>query len=183
MKKVKKFISLLLASILLFNVNVLADDATNKENTVDTYENYVIDKSVEAVKTRYVFDDVTELDMYKNALKQVIAKSPELLDEALKGIFNNLDPNSEYYTKEEYDSFMQSLTNEMCGIGVIVSEYKTGGLFVASVMKNTPASRSGIKRYDIITKIDDTSILEMSLDEARILIISIINIKLVPQRG
>ncbi len=171
----KKVISLILIFMLAFNVSVLASDAdsanvSSEKGPLNTFENYVIDQSVKTVKDRYVFDDVSELDMYKNALKQVIAKSPELLDEALKGIFNNLDPNSEYYTKEEYDSFMQSLTNEMCGIGVIVSEYETGGLLVASVMKNTPASRSGIKRYDIITKIDDTSILEMSLDEAKVLI-------------
>lgn len=178
----KKLTALLLSFILIFNINVFAntnilEDAqtpteevvTEEEFTTDTYENYIIDSAVDTVEKLYVFDDVTELDMYKNALKQIIAKNPELMDEALKGIFNNLDPHSEYYTPEEYDAFMQSLSNELCGIGVMVSEHEEG-LLVASIIKNTPASKSGIKKYDVIIGIDDTIITGMSLNEAKALI-------------
>ncbi|MBE7054084.1 MAG: PDZ domain-containing protein [Ruminococcaceae bacterium] len=171
MKKLKKVISLILTLFLTFNVSVFADDTkTEEKDPAKTYESYIVDQSVATVKNRYVFDDVTELDMYRNALRQVLYKNPELLDEALKGIFNNLDPNSEYYTKEEYDLFMQNLLNELCGIGVIVSEHDDG-LLVSKVLKNTPASRSNLKRYDVIIAVDDISISGMSIDQAKTYIV------------
>ena len=167
----KKVISLILTLFLTFNVSVFADDTkTEEKDPAKTYESYIVDQSVATVKNRYVFDDVTELDMYRNALRQVLYKNPELLDEALKGIFNNLDPNSEYYTKEEYDLFMQNLLNELCGIGVIVSEHDDG-LLVSKVLKNTPASRSNLKRYDVIIAVDDISISGMSIDQAKTYIV------------
>ena len=139
-----------------------------KEFTTDTFENYVVDKAVATVDKMYVFDDVKDIDMYKNALKRILAKNPELLDEALKGIFNNLDPNSEYYTAEEYNAFIQSLSNELCGIGVIVTQADDKqGLLITSVIKNTPASKSGLKRYDTIIAIDDVLITGLSLNEAK----------------
>lgn len=146
-----------------------AEDVSAEETgefTTDTYENYIVDITVKTLDSTYKFD-IEEKDVYRNALRQILAKNPELLDDALKGIFSNLDQHSEYYTKEEYDKFIEELSNEYCGIGVVVVQHEKG-LSVMSVMKNSPASASGIKKYDIITKVDGVSLEGMTIDEARV---------------
>lgn len=138
---------------------------TTDEIDVDTFENYIIDQTAKMLNNTYKFD-VNYKDVYRNALRMVLAKNPELLDDALKGIFSNLDEHSEYYTKEEYDSFIKQISNEYYGIGVIVVAHEMG-LNVMSVVKNSPASGAGVKKYDIITKVNGTSIEGMSIDEAK----------------
>ncbi len=178
----KTLLTYVLVVVLLFsslaNTFVLAQDENttpieteNSQNNesgeldTNTFENYIIDQTAKTLDTTYKFE-IEQKDIYRNALRQILAKNPDLLDDALKGIFSNLDAHSEYYTKEEYDSFIEDLANEYCGIGVVVVE-NVKGLNVMSVIKNSPASAVGIKKYDIITRIDGISLEGMSINEAR----------------
>ncbi|MBE7038849.1 MAG: PDZ domain-containing protein [Ruminococcaceae bacterium] len=139
--------------------------ADTDEIDVDTFENYVIDQTAKMLNQTYKFDSDAK-DVYRNALRMVLAKNPELLDDALKGVFSNLDEHSEYFTKEEYDSFVADIANEYFGIGVIVVTHEKG-LSVMSVIKNSPASGAGVRKYDVITSVNGTSIEGKGIEEAK----------------
>lgn len=184
----KRLSAWLLVFVLIFSINfnsfVLAEESQNVEGStdatvteevdideieLDTFENYVIDQTAKMLNQTYKFDSNPK-DVYRNALRLILAKNPELLDEALKGIFSNLDEHSEYFTKEEYESFVKEIANEYYGIGVIVVTHDKG-LSVMSVIKNSPASRAGVRKYDIINKVNGTSIEGMGIEEAKSYII------------
>ncbi len=148
----------------MLNMGVFAQEAA-EEFTTDTFENYVADSAAEAIEQLYKFGMAKE-DIYRNALRQVLAEHPELLDSALKGMFGNLDANSEYYTKEEFDALLEYLNNEFSGIGVQVMAVEEG-LRVVSVVPDSPAAAAGMRSEDIIIVIDGVELAGMTLDEAK----------------
>ena len=142
-----------------------SEDIQDGELNLDTFENKFIDRTLKMLNETYKYDVKAE-DVYRNALRVILAKHPEYLDDALKGIFSNLDEHSEYYTAEEYDKFMQDISNEYYGIGVIVTAMDEG-LKVVRVIKNSPASGAGIKKDDTIIAVGGINIIGMSIDEAK----------------
>ncbi len=167
MKKSIKFTALLVAFVLMLScVTVLAEDTTeNAELDLDIIENRMIDLATDYVMENWLYE-ATKEDMYRNALRLIIAKNPELYDTALKGMFGNLDDFSEYYTLDEYNAFMENLSGELCGIGVSIMEFSEG-LQVLNVYKDSPAEAAGMKQGDIITSVDGNSIVGMYIEAAK----------------
>lgn len=78
----------------------------------------------------------------------------KLIQNAIKGMVSNLDPHSEYLTKDENLKLVNSINGEYAGVGIEVQKIK-GGLKVVAPFDSTPADKAGIKSGDIITKIDN----------------------------
>ena len=87
----------------------------------------------------------------------------QLIEGAIKGLFYNLDENSDYYTKEEFDFLMEDLIGDFVGIGVYIAE-ENGQIVIVDTIKNGPAHRAGIKSGDIILSIDKQDIKGLSLN-------------------
>lgn len=64
------------------------------------------------------------------------------------------DPYSEFLTKEEMDSLNQQTEGEYAGVGIVVTPSETGAITVVSAIKGSPAFEKGIKKDDIILKIN-----------------------------
>lgn len=78
----------------------------------------------------------------------------ELLDNAIRGMVYTLeDPYSDYFTKDELQSFEDGVNQEFVGIGVTL-RYTEDKLFVTDVLKNSPAAQAGLLPGDIIVKVD-----------------------------
>lgn len=77
---------------------------------------------------------------------------------AISGIADvYLDRYSEYYTKEEYEALYKSNTGAKSGIGVSYTFVEDGyadisGVFIATVMGNSPAYRSGLRAGEFLTE-------------------------------
>ena len=84
----------------------------------------------------------------------VDVNNEKLIQNAIKGMVSNLDPHSEYLTKEESLKLVNSINGEYAGVGIEVQKIK-GGLKVVSPFDSTPAQKAGIQSGDIITKIDN----------------------------
>ncbi|MFJ8261868.1 S41 family peptidase [Rummeliibacillus sp. NPDC094406] len=93
-----------------------------------------------------------------------------LNSKTIKDLMKQLDPYSIYLTKDEYQSFMNSINMELVGIGVTTLENKKG-LKITSIIKGSPASKSGLKAGDIITKVDGESIAGKSTESTLSLLI------------
>ncbi|MCF6464773.1 S41 family peptidase [Clostridium sp. Cult2] len=93
----------------------------------------------------------------------------ELMEGAIKGLFQALDKNSEYYTKEEFQSLFEDVTGDFVGIGVYITEEK-GSIKITNPIKGSPAHRAGLKPGDKLISVDGQDIKGKSLDEVTTLI-------------
>lgn len=89
----------------------------------------------------------------------------KLINDAIKGLFNDLDPHSSYLDAEAFKE-METLTQG--GFGGLGIELGTeeGMPKVIAPIEDTPAARAGIMAGDIITHIDDKPTKDMTLNGA-----------------
>jgi carboxyl-terminal processing protease len=88
-----------------------------------------------------------------------------LFDNAIKGMVENLDPHSAYLDADELKDLETAVSGEFVGIGVELTS-QDGVLKVISPVEGSPADRAGMKPGDIIIKIDNKVVQNMSLREA-----------------
>jgi carboxyl-terminal processing protease len=89
----------------------------------------------------------------------------KLLSEAINGMVASLDPHSSYLDKKAFREMRESMQGRFVGLGIEVA-MEDGYVKIVSPIEDTPAYRAGIKAGDLITRIDDTPIKGLSLDEA-----------------
>jgi carboxyl-terminal processing protease len=92
-------------------------------------------------------------------------KLQEIVDKSLKGLMQELDAHSSYLDKKASKEMNVQTQGEFGGLGITVG-MRDGALTVISPIDDTPAFKAGIKALDIILKIDQTSSINMTLDEA-----------------
>lgn len=89
----------------------------------------------------------------------------QLIQDAIKGLFNDLDPHSSYLDAEAFKE-MESLTQGgFGGLGIEIGS-EDGMPKVIAPIEDTPAARAGILSGDLITHIDDKPTKGMTLNEA-----------------
>ena len=91
-------------------------------------------------------------------------KLQEIVDKTLKGLMQELDAHSSYLDKKASKEMAIQTQGEFGGLGITVG-MRDGALTVISPIDDTPAFKAGIKPLDIILKIDETSTINMTLDE------------------
>lgn len=102
-------------------------------------------------KDREFFDAVKEYIEENYALG---VSEQELYDEAIKGMFNALDPYSEYLTKEDYNALKENTSGIYSGIGAVIGKEENGSFFVSAVIKDSPAEKAGLKKGDLIISVN-----------------------------
>ena len=88
-----------------------------------------------------------------------------LLDYAIDGMLQNLDPHSVYVKGEGYEDLNEEATGRFGGLGLEVM-VERGYVTVISPIDDTPADRAGLRTGDVLLKIDDESLTGLSLREA-----------------
>jgi carboxyl-terminal processing protease len=91
----------------------------------------------------------------------------KLLQGALEGMLQNLDPYSNYIPPTNLGQFQKQTEGHFSGVGInVTQDIRTRQLVVISPLVGTPAYRGGILAGDRIVKIDGESTENMSLDDA-----------------
>jgi len=80
----------------------------------------------------------------------------ELLRGAVRGMLDELDPNSSYLSPEDYREMQINARGEFHGLGIEIAKGKEGFVEVVSPILGTPASRAGIRARDRIVEICPT---------------------------
>lgn len=93
-------------------------------------------------------------------------KSDKALYGAIKGMVDSLgDSYTVFMDPEESKQFQQDLNGKLEGIGAELG-IQDGNLIVISLLKKSPAEKSGLMPKDVIYKIDDSFTEDLSLFEA-----------------
>ena len=120
-------------------------------------------------------DDAETIGSVQEAYNKILSEAVDppsakaLVRGAIKGMVDvlkrNDDPYALFYTPRGYRSFQELTTGKFSGIGVWLKQ-KGDDLEIVSVLPDTPAQASGLKRGDVIRDIDGQPVLEMSSDDA-----------------
>jgi len=89
----------------------------------------------------------------------------ELIDAAIDGMLNELDPYSYYLSPEEYEEMQIDMEGEFGGIGIVIT-VRDEKLTIVSPIKNTPGDKADLKAGDIIKAVDGHLTSEMSQQKA-----------------
>lgn len=84
---------------------------------------------------------------------------------ALKGMFNSLDPHSQFMEPAELKGMEDDTKGDFGGLGVIVTQ-RDGNLVIVSPMEDTPSFKAGIMPGDQILRINGVATEKMELNEA-----------------
>ena len=130
-------------------VNIGASTATS---AADKYEAEKIEgdysEAIETVEQNYA----GEID-YEKATQA-----------AIQGMLFTLDPHSLYFPSAEFKKLKEDQASSFYGIGVQILRHDDG-VYVQSVVQNTPASRAGLRYGDRIVEVDGKDAREWSSDE------------------
>ncbi len=89
----------------------------------------------------------------------------ELLENAIKGMLQELDPHSDYLDTSHFNSLQESTQGEFSGVGLEIGS-ENGYIKVITPIDDTPAEKAGIQAGDLIIKLDEKSIRGLSISEA-----------------
>ena len=91
-------------------------------------------------------------------------KESDLINNAIKGMLQNLDPHSSFMSADEYKSMQETTSGEFFGIGVEIY-MENGQVTVVSPIADTPADRAGLLAGDVILSIDGQATQELTLQD------------------
>ncbi len=89
----------------------------------------------------------------------------QLIDDAIRGLFADLDPHSTYLDEEAYKQMQDITRGGFGGLGIEIGT-EDGMPKVIAPIEDTPAARAGILTGDLITRIDDEPTKGMTLTDA-----------------
>ncbi|MFZ5567730.1 MAG: S41 family peptidase [Pseudomonadota bacterium] len=89
----------------------------------------------------------------------------KLITDAISGMVSSLDPHSQYFDKKSYKEFREGTAGRFVGVGIEITQ-EDGLVKIVSPIEGSPAHRAGLKTNDLITRIDDTAVKGLTLNEA-----------------
>ena len=90
-----------------------------------------------------------------------------LADYAASGLTLGVnDQYTNYYSKEQFEHYIDNLTNNSYVIGVVVTVDEENRIVVQSVLEDSAAQKAGVKTGDIILEIDSVKYTGDQLEEA-----------------
>lgn len=140
------FIALLFFSILFVSL----DNVSAQNNRQETYKQLNLFGDVfQRVQEQYV-EEVTD---------------KELIESAISGMLQSLDPHSSYLSPESYKDMQVKTKGTFGGLGIEIT-MEGGFVKVVSPIDDTPAANAGMQPGDLIIGINGESIKGLTINEA-----------------
>jgi len=116
-------------------------------------------------------DIYKKIDLFSEVLNKINKQyvddvnQSEMMDAAINGVLQSLDPYSAYMSPEMFKNMATETSGEFGGLGIEVG-MEAGVVKVISPIDNSPAYRVGVKAGDYIVKINEIQVQGKSLTEA-----------------
>ena len=147
----KKLLLISCACLLLLTGPCLADKPQKVKTVKD--DPYLLlelfGAAFQSVRTDYV-DETSDRD---------------LIEAAINGMLTSLDPHSGFLNDESFNDMQVQTKGEFGGLGIEVT-MENGLVRVVSPIDDTPAFKAGLQPGDLITHIDGTAVMGMTLTDA-----------------
>lgn len=88
-----------------------------------------------------------------------------LLENAIKGMLQELDPHSDYLDASHFNSLQESTQGEFSGVGIEIGSDR-GYIKIITPIDGSPAEAAGLQAGDLIIELDGKSIRGLSISEA-----------------
>lgn len=125
-----------------------------ERSTANELDLSALQELADTIDAQYYFYEEMELD------------DEQLLDAAMRGMISKLeDPYAQYFTEEEYHKLLTDNEGNYIGIGISIQAPDETGAKVISVYTGAPADLAGIRKGDIITKINGNATAGKSLEK------------------
>lgn len=132
---------------------------------------YVLAENSSGTNSRSISVPLKDIQRFSTVIMQIkryyieSIKDDTIFENAMRGMVSSLDPHSSYLDEDDLKDLQTATTGKFGGIGVeIVPE--SGYIKVISPLDDTPAYKAGIKAGDLIIRIDNRLIKEMTMREA-----------------
>ena len=89
----------------------------------------------------------------------------KLITDAIVGMVSSLDPHSQYFDRKSFKEFREGTSGRFVGVGIEIT-MEDGLVKVVTPIEDSPAFRAGLKAGDLITKIDDTAVKGLTINDA-----------------
>ena len=151
---------LTISIVIFFNLTlVFFHNIANSQNLDKLYEKIDLFSEVLAkINDEYV-DEVNQ---------------SEIMDSAIHGVLQSLDPYSGYMNPEVFKEMQTETSGEFGGLGIEVT-MEAGVVKVITPIDDTPASRAGVKAGDYIVRINGEQVQGKTLMEAVNLMRGLVN--------
>jgi len=100
----------------------------------------------------------------KNDYVEVV-DDKKLMTDAISGMLKGLDPHSDYLDEDSFKELREGTSGEFGGLGIEVGQ-ENGYIKVIAPIDDTPAKKAGIKSGDLIIRLNDKSLKDVSLSDA-----------------
>lgn len=120
------------------------------------------DKSEQTYKNLEVFSATLHI-LEQNYLHEIDSKT--ILEGAMRGIIDSLDPHSSYLNPDEFTELQTSTNGSFTGIGIEITS-EDDKLTIIAPIDGTPAHRAGLQPRDEIVLIDGKKTSAMSQNKA-----------------
>lgn len=88
----------------------------------------------------------------------------KISESSIQSMLWTLDPHSAFFTRDEFRKLYEDQQSQFYGIGVSILQHRDG-VYVQSVIPNTPADKAGVRYGDRFVLIDGKEAKEMSSSE------------------
>ena len=107
------------------------------------------------------------VDVYKKIKDQYVDEVDDttLFNYAIEGMVSNLDPYSDYLTKDDFSELKIGTTGRFGGIGIEIT-MEDGFVKIITPIDDTPAQRAGLKAGDLVIEVQDISLKDKSINDA-----------------
>ena len=126
------------------------------------YTSQVYADTKETYKQLSIFNEV--FNRVKNQYVEEVSDK-ELIEKALNGMLQALDPHSSFMNEESYKEMQIDTSGAFGGLGIEITTDK-GFIKIVSPIDDTPAFEAGLQAGDYITHLDGVSVMDMTLKEA-----------------
>lgn len=112
-----------------------------------------------------------QLELFGDVLSRIEADyvsdtdKAELIEAAIEGMLDSLDPHSSYHSPDSYEDLRVTTRGEYGGLGMEVTR-RDDFITIVSPISDTPAERAGLRTNDRIIAVDGDSIIGISVNDA-----------------